>query len=245
MKIMILDTKEKMARLAAKRAAEILKEAITSRGQASFVAATGKSQLEFIENLINDSSIDWSKTTMFHLDEYIGLPATHPASFRSYLKERFIDKVHPGTIQLIIGDSEKPQKECERLNQIIKGKVIDIAFVGIGENGHLGFNDPTADFETETPFIIVDLDEACRRQQVGEGWFSNLSHVPEQAITMSIRQIMKSKHIVCSVPGKRKAQAVKNCLEKEISAKYPASILRNHPNAFIYLDENSALLLNK
>jgi glucosamine-6-phosphate deaminase len=245
MKLQILDTKEKAARLAARKAAGILREAIASKGRASFIAATGKSQLEFLENLVNDSSIDWSKTRMFHLDEYIGLPATHPASFRRYLKERFIDKVNPGAIQLINGDSENPEEECERLNQLIVGKTIDVAFVGIGENGHLGFNDPGADFETETPFIIVNLDEACRRQQLGEGWFSDLPDVPERAITMSIRQIMKSRHIVCTVPGKRKAQAVKNCLEKEISAEYPASILRRHPNAFIFLDKNSASLLGK
>ena len=245
MRCEIFGTKEEMAHAAAKNAAQILKEAILSKDRATFIVATGKSQFEFLENLTNDSSIDWTKTTMFHLDEYIGLPATHPASFCRYLKERFIDKVHPGMVHLIMGDTSEPEKECERLNRIIAGEEIDLAFVGIGENGHLAFNDPPADFETEKPFMIVDLDEACREQQYGEGWFSDIFDVPKQAISISIRQLMKSKHIICVVPGKRKAQAVKHCLEKEISPMYPASILRKHAHASIYLDTNSASLLSK
>jgi len=241
----IYETKEEMAQAAAKNAAQVLREAILSKNRATFIAATGKSQFEFLEYLTNDLSIDWTKTTMFHLDEYIGLPADHQASFCRYLKERFIDKVNPGMIQLIMGDTSKPEKECERLNRIIVGKEIDVAFVGIGENGHLAFNDPPADFETEKPFMIVDLDEACRRQQYNEGWFSSLSDVPKQAISISIRQLMKSKHIICVVPGKRKAQAVKHCLENEISPRYPASILRRHEHASIYLDTNSASLLSE
>jgi len=245
MRCEIFETKEEMARTAAKKAAQILKEAILSKGRAIFIMATGKSQFEFLENLTNDSSVDWSKTTMFHLDEYIGLSATNPASFRRYLKERFIDKVHPGMVHLIMGDLQNSEEECERLNRLITGEEIDVAFVGIGENGHLAFNDPPADFETESPFIIVELDEACREQQFGEGWFPNLSDVPKQAISITIRQLMKSKHIVCVVPGKRKAQAVKYCLEGEISPMYPASILRKHADAFVYLDKSSASLLSK
>ena len=245
MRCEIFETKEEMTRTAAKNAAQVLREAIFSKGRATFIAATGKSQFEFLKNLTNDLSIDWTKTTMFHLDEYIGLPAEHPASFCRYLKERFVDKVHPAMVHLIKGDTSEPEKECERLNKIITGKEIDVAFVGIGENGHLAFNDPPADFETEKPFMIVDLDEACRKQQYDEGWFSDLSDVPKQAISISIRQLMKSKHIICVVPGKRKAQAVKNCLEKEISPMCPASILRRHEHASIYLDTNSASLLSE
>ena len=245
MRYSIFETKNKLALTAAKNAAKILKQTIHSKGHATFIMATGKSQLEFIKNFTNESSFDWSKTTMFHLDEYIRLPATHPASFRKYLKERFIDKVHPGIVHLIKGDTNKPEEECQRLNKIIADEEIDAAFVGIGENGHLAFNDPPADFETNEPFIIVDLDDACRQQQYKEGWFSDLSDVPKQAISISIRQIIKSKHIICVVPGKRKAQAVKHCLEKEISVMHPASILRKHANAFIYLDKSSASLLSK
>jgi len=245
MRCEIFETKKQMAQTAAKKAIQILKEAILSKGHASFIAATGKSQFEFLENLVNDSSIDWSKTTMFHLDEYIGLPATHPASFRRYLKERFIDKVHPGRVHLIMGDMSGPEEDCEQLNKIIASKEIDVAFVGIGENGHLAFNDHPADFETEKPFMIVDLDEACRKQQYDESWFSDISDVPKQAISISVRQLMKSKNIICVVPDKRKAQAVKHRLEKAVSSMYPASILRKHAHAFIYLDKNSASMLNK
>jgi len=243
LEIKIFETKEEMGKAAAKKAAEILKKAIKEKNEAVFVAATGASQFEFLENLTGIPSIDWSKTVMFHLDEYIGISENHPASFRKYLKERLIDKVHPGTIYLINGDAEDPEKECERLNKIISKKEIDVAFVGIGENGHLAFNDPPANFNTEKPYIIVELDEACRRQQVGEGWFKSLDEVPKRAISMSIKQIMKSKNIICTVPDARKARAVKNCLEGEVSPYYPASILRKHKNVFLFLDKDSAKLL--
>jgi len=245
MEIRIFETKQEMGKAAAEKAAEILKKTIEEKGKATFVAATGASQFEFLENLTKISSIDWSKTVMFHLDEYIGLPEDHPASFRRYLKERLIDKVHPGIVYLINGDTRDPEKECERLNKIINEKEIDVAFVGIGENGHLAFNDPPADFETEKPYIIVELDEACRRQQLGEGWFKSLDEIPKRAISMSIKQIMKSKNIICTVPDERKARAVKNCLEGEVSPYYPASILRKHKSVFLFLDKDSAKLLKK
>ncbi|GAJ20624.1 unnamed protein product, partial [marine sediment metagenome] len=177
-----------MGKAAAAEAASILISAIKKKGNAVLVAATGASQFEFLENLTRISSIDWSKTTMFHLDEYIGIPETHPASFRKYLRERLIDKVHPGTVYLIKGDAENPELECQHLSEVISEKKIDVAFVGIGENGHLAFNDPPADFETERPYIVVMLDEACRRQQLSEGWFKTLDEVPKRAISMSIRQ---------------------------------------------------------
>lgn len=245
LEVKIFETKKEMGEAAAKKAAEILKKAIKEKNEAVFVAATGTSQFEFLESLTGTPSIDWSKTVMFHLDEYIGIPEDHPASFRKYLKERLIDKVHPGTVYLINGDARDPEKECERLNKTISKKEVDVAFVGIGENGHLAFNDPPADFNTEKPYIIVELDETCRRQQVGEGWFKSLDEVPKRAISMSIKQIMKSKSIICTVPDERKARAIKNCLEGEISPYYPASILRKHKSVFLFLDKDSAKLLNR
>lgn len=245
MKIKVLKTKYDMGKAAAEEAARILVDAIREKGEATFIAATGASQFEFLENLTDISSIDWSKTTMFHLDEYVGLPETHPASFRKYLKERFINKVHPGNVHLINGDAKDPELECERLNKIIKQKKIDVAFVGIGENGHLAFNDPPADFDTKKPYLVVELNDACRKQQLGEGWFKSLDEIPRQAISMSIKQIMKSKNIICTVPDSRKAQAVKDCLEGDITPDNPASILRNHESVFLFLDKDSTKLLKK
>lgn len=245
MKIRIFETKQEMGKAAAKEAARILINTIETKGEAVFVAATGASQLEFLENLTNTPSVDWSKTTMFHLDEYIGIPETHPASFTKYLKQRLIDKVHPGAVYLINGNAEDPESECERLGKIISEKEIDVAFVGIGENGHLAFNDPPVDFDTERPYILVELNEVSRRQQLGEGWFERFDDVPRRAISMSIKQIMKSKNIVCTVPDSRKAQAVKDCLEGNISPDHPASILRKHERVFLFLDKNSAKLLKK
>ena len=245
MKIQVLRSKEECGAAAADKAAEILRNAIAAEGHASFIAATGASQFEFLKVLTKQPSIDWERTTMYHLDEYIGLPEDHPASFRRYLRERLIDRVHPGKIHLIQGDVEDPYVECGRLSGIISLEKVDVAFVGIGENGHLAFNDPPADFDTEDPYIVVELDEACRRQQLGEGWFPSIEDVPRRAVSMSIRQIMKSQAIVCTVPDKRKARAVKQCLEGKVSPWYPASILREHSNAYIYLDRDSASLLQR
>ncbi len=245
MEIHILETKEGCGAAAADKAAEILEKAITANGRACFIAATGASQFEFLKALTGKTSIVWKRTTMYHLDEYIGLPEDHPASFRRYLRERLIDRVHPGTVHLIQGDAENPSAECRRIDRLLSGERVDVAFVGIGENGHLAFNDPPADFDTEEPYIVVELDEACRRQQMGEGWFRALEDVPVRAISMSIKQIMKSKAIICTVPDKRKAVAVKQCLEGEISPWHPASILRKHSSVFMYLDKDSASLLEK
>jgi glucosamine-6-phosphate deaminase len=182
---------------------------------------------------------------MFHLDEYIGLPITAPASFRKYLKERFIEKVPTLKSYYLIDGEADPNEECARLGSLIRQYPIDMAQVGIGENGHLAFNDPPADFDTEAPYIVVELDEACRRQQFNEGWFTTMEDVPKQAISMSIRQILKSEAILCSVPDERKARAVKDCIELPLSNLYPAGILRTHPNCTLYLDEASASLLTK
>ena len=243
--VKVYENKNSMGKAAAEEAARILVDAIKEKGEATFIVATGASQFEFLENLTSISSINWSKTTMFHLDEYVGIPETHPASFRKYLKEKLINKVHPGNVYLIKGDAKSPELECERLGKIIIQKEIDVAFVGIGENGHLAFNDPPADFDTKKPYLVVELDDACRKQQLGEGWFKSFDEVPKRAISMSIKQIMKSKNIICTVSDSRKAQAVKDCLEEEISPLCPASILRKHPQVYFYLDKNSASLIDK
>jgi glucosamine-6-phosphate deaminase len=243
MKKHIFPTSLEMARAAAVKAAGFLREAIARRGEAAYIAATGASQFEFLAFLAQEPGVEWAKTIMFHLDEYAGLPDTHPASFRRYLRERLIDRVHPGQVYLIQGDAADLGAECRRLNEIISQIAVDVAFVGIGENGHLAFNDPPADFATDEPYLLVELDEACRRQQLGEGWFPTLEDVPRQAISMSIRQIMKTSAIVCTVPDQRKAQAVLNTLISDISPLHPASILRRHPNAHLFLDEAAASML--
>ena len=183
--------------------------------------------------------IDWSVVTGFHLDEYIGIDVSHPASFRKYLKERFVDLVPIKEFNYVNGSIDA-EAECNRLGEIISRHPIDVAFVGIGENGHLAFNDPPADFETEEPYLVVNLDEACRRQQLGEGWFPTFDDVPKQAISMSIKQIMKSEHIICSVPDKRKAEAVKNTVKSKVSPMVPASVMQLHKSTWLYIDKNSS-----
>ena len=198
-----------------------------------------------LANLTATEGIDFSKVTMFHLDEYIALESDHPASFRKYLKERFVDKVRNlKAAYFVNGDAEEPQQECQRLGAIISEHPIDVALVGIGENGHLAFNDPPADFETEGPYIVVELDERCRKQQLGEGWFESFEQVPSRAISMSIRQIMKSARLIVTVPEKRKAEAVKNALEGQITPMCPASILQEHKNCKIFMDKDAASLLS-
>jgi glucosamine-6-phosphate deaminase len=241
----IFSDKTEMGKAGAAQASEILKNTIKEKGQANIILATGASQFEILNYLTQDKSTDWSKVVMFHLDEYIDLPKSHPASFRKYLQERFINKVGQlKAVHLINGEANSPEKECQRLNDIIRKHPIDLALVGIGENGHLAFNDPPADFKIEEPYIVVDLDEACRKQQMGEGWFKTLEDVPRKAISMSIKQIMKSRKIICTVPDQRKAEAVKNCQEGIVTNLHPASILQNHPDCTIYLDEDSASLLS-
>lgn len=243
MQIAIFPTKIGTAQAAAAKAAQLLQDAIIHNGHATFVAATGTSQFEFLDALTSIPDIDWAKTTMFHLDEYVGLPETHPASFRRYLKERLIERVHPGVVHLIRGDAPDPQAECRRLNRLIAGHEINVAFVGIGENGHLAFNDPPADFGVADAYIVVDLDEACRRQQMGEGWFASLADVPRCAISMSIQQIVRSQAIVCTVPDRRKAQAVRDCFTGKVTPLHPASILRQHARTYVFLDADAASLL--
>lgn len=242
MNIQRLDSKEDVGRTAAAVVAAYLRETIAQRGGARIVVATGASQFDFLAHLVEEPDIDWAKVTMFHLDEYVGLPADHPASFRRYLYERLIDRVHPGTVVLINGEAD-PVAECGRVGRLIREAPIDAAFVGIGENRHLAFNDPPADFETTEPFIVVHLDEASRKQQVGEGWFTALNQVPDEAISMSIHQIMAARRVFCIVPEARKAEAVRACLEGPVTPMKPASILQQHPVTTVYLDRDSASLL--
>jgi len=244
MKLEIFNTTHDLGVKAGTDAARLIREAIDSRGVANIILATGTSQFEPLQQLLSEN-IDWSKVVMFHLDEYVDLPVTHPASFRKYLGERFISKVPLLKAAYLIDGEANPENECKRLGKIIAQHPIDVALAGIGENGHLAFNDPPADFETEEPYIVVQLDEACKQQQMGEGWFQSINEVPPEAISMSIRQILKAKNIVCSVPGKRKAMAVKNCVEQPVSNLYPASILQNHSNCTLYLDTDSASLLTE
>lgn len=242
MQIEIYNTPHELGIASGKKAAQLIREAIETNGTANIILATGTSQFETLKQLLSED-IDWSKVTMFHLDEYIDLSITHPASFRKYLQERFISKVPSLKRAYLINGETNQLKECERLNKLISQHPIDVALVGIGENGHLAFNDPPADFETEEPYIVVELDEACRKQQMGEGWFKTIDEVPRKAISMSIKQIIKSKNIICAVPAARKAVAVKNCLTEEVSNIHPASILQEHENCTVYLDEDSAALI--
>ena len=242
MRIKVFEEKKDLGRAAAEQAASSIRNAIRESGRARIIAATGASQFEFLEALTNAAEIDWQRVEMFHLDEYIGLPMSHPASFRRFLYERLIQKTGISKYHLLDGDGD-PSASMRSAGEAILAAPIDIAFVGIGENGHLAFNDPPADFETEKPYVIVTLDEACRLQQVGEGWFANISETPKQAISMSIRQILKAKEIVAVVPDSRKAKAVEACIEGEISPRAPASILRRHENTTVYPDKNSAALL--
>jgi len=225
-------------------AAQSIRNAIAANGYANIILATGTSQFETLNQLIREQNIEWSKVVMFHLDEYIGLPVTHPASFRKYLQERFLSKVPPLKAAYLVNGERDEKEECAYLGTTIKNHPIDVALIGIGENGHLAFNDPPADFETEEPYIIVELNEACRRQQMGEGWFNSMEEVPRYAISMSVKQILKSKQIICSVPDSRKALAVKNTLEQPVSNLYPASILQLHSNCTCYLDKSSASMLS-
>jgi glucosamine-6-phosphate deaminase len=228
-----------MSRAAATHAAGALRETIRDRGNARIVAATGTSQFEFLDALTTAPGIDWTRVEMFHLDEYVGLAIDHPASFRKYLMERLIGKTGMTRYHLLDAEHDAA-RTAERNGWEIARAPIDMAFVGIGENGHLAFNDPPADFATERPYLIVTLDAACRRQQVGEGWFASIDDVPTQAISMSVRQILKSREIICVVPDARKAAAVKACIDGEVSPMAPASILQTHANATVYLDRDSA-----
>jgi glucosamine-6-phosphate deaminase len=242
--IKVFDDKRSLGLAAANQAADAIRTAIREKNRARMIAATGASQFELLDALTSASGIEWERVEMFHLDEYIGLPAEHPASFRNYLRTRLIDKV--GIVHHHLLDGERdPAAVIRTVGQALQSAPIDVALVGIGENGHLAFNDPPADFDTEEPYLVVTLDDACRRQQLGEGWFESLDDVPRQAISMGVRQILRASEIIAAVPDARKAKAVAACCEGDISPLAPASILRTHPNTTIYLDKSSAALLTK
>lgn len=243
--IRIVADKDTLGREAAKLGADAIRAAIATHGHANIIVATGASQFEMLGHLVRAEGIDWSKVTAFHLDEYVGLSEEHPASFRRYLRLRFVVPIG-GAVEFVPVDGEgDPVAETKRLNALIAGRRIDVCFAGIGENCHLAFNDPPADFETEEPYIVVTLDEACRNQQFGEGWFPSLKDVPERAVSMSIKQIMKSALIVLSVPDERKAAAAQAAVEGPVSPLYPASILQRHANTVLFMDPPAASLLKK
>lgn len=243
MVLKVFPDKKSLGAAAAAQAATAIRSAIRDRGTARVVAATAASQAEFLDALVKAPDLDWTRVELFHLDEYIGLPASHPGSFRKMLLELLVRPTGIKNYNLLDGDAD-PNEVCARVGRVLASAPVDIEFLGIGENGHIAFNDPPADFETEKPYLVVELDETCRRQQVGEAWFADISQVPKQALSMSVKQILKAKEILAVVPDTRKAQALKACFEGEISPMTPASILRRHPNATIYLDQNSAALLS-
>ena len=242
MNLRVFDDKSALAKATADEATRFIQEAIAARGRARIVVATGSSQIEFLEWLVTAPDIAWGQVELFHLDEYIGLSGDHPASFQHYIRERILARVTVGRAWLLDGAADA-EEECKRVGEAIAATPIDVTFAGIGENGHLAFNDPPADFDTEEPYIVADLAERGRMQQVREGWFASLEEVPRTAITMSIRQILKARAILCLVSGTRKAEAVNLCLEGDIGPMAPASALRLHQNATIFLDREAAALL--
>ena len=243
MRLRVLEDRDSVGKAAAAQAAAAIRRAIDEHGKARIIGASAASQSEFLEALTSTPGIDWERVELFHLDEYIGLPATHPASFCKFLQDRLIAKTGIIHFHLLNGEQD-PAEVIRCAKEAISTAPIHVAFVGIGENGHLAFNDPPADFETDEPYIVVNLDEACRRQQVGEGWFPDLEMVPTRAISMSVRQILKAKEVLAIVPGPKKARAVKACFEGPVGPMAPASVLRTHPNTTVYLDRESAALLS-
>ena len=238
-------SKNDLGKEAARIGAQKIRESISTQGEANIIVATGASQFEMLQHLTKENGIDWTKVTGFHLDEYIGIPIDHSASFRLYLWKRFVSKL-PVPIKAFhfINADQNPENECLRLERIINDIQINAAFIGIGENSHIAFNDPPADFETSDPYIIVNLDKDCQKQQLGEGWFESLDDVPDQAISMSVTQIMRSEMIICSVPDKRKASAVSKTIAGEVTTSCPASILQKHPDCSLFLDSGSASKIN-
>ena len=247
MEIVIGMNRTDMAAMAAARCAAAITAAIADRGEARVLFASAASQFEFIAALIARKEIDWTKVCGFHLDEYVGLSADHPASFRRFLRERFLAKL-PAPVKsftFVGGDAPDTAGECTRLEKLVREKPIDLACIGIGENGHIAFNDPPADFDTKAAYAVVALDEACRRQQVGEGWYPDLDHVPTHAFSMTVPQIMASKEIAVIVPDDRKAEAVATAVEGPLTNLCPSSVLRNHPACTLYLDPPAASKLAK
>jgi glucosamine-6-phosphate deaminase len=247
MKLTIGKDKLDMAQKAADAAAEKIRKAIAEKGEARIIVATGASQFEFLQALVKEEGIDWTKVTGFHLDEYVGIPVDHKASFRGYMRERFVSQT-PQPLKVfneVNGEAEDTDAEIARLEELIRVAPIDVACIGFGENGHIAFNDPPADFDSNRAYKVVPLDEKCRMQQVGEGWFPDLAAVPTHAFSMTVKQIMWSKAIVCTCPDERKAEAVRNCLEGCITNMVPGTILQMHPDCQVFIDPPAASLLAK
>jgi glucosamine-6-phosphate deaminase len=240
--IRVFPSKAELARAAAAHAIQSLEQLLGDVGTVRLLAATGASQLEFLAALATQSGVDWTRVELFHLDEYAGVGLDHPASFARYIKERIVEPRGIRKFHLLDGLRD-PDQIARQMSAELAAAPVQLAFCGIGENGHLAFNDPPADFEAAEPYIVVELDQACRRQQVGEGWFSSIDEVPKRAISISIPWLLKSGEILCVVPDRRKAEAVRACLQGPVSPMAPASILRVHPNAHIFLDVESAELL--
>ncbi|NLK13430.1 MAG: glucosamine-6-phosphate deaminase [Spirochaetales bacterium] len=239
--ITIADTPQELGKKAAKRIVDLLQAAIKEKGGARIILSTGASQFDTLEALLH-SDVDWSKVEMFHLDEYVGLPESHPASFRKYLKERFVSKINLKAAHYVDGEGDIKGK-IAKLSARIKEKPVDVGVIGIGENGHIAFNDPPANFDTTEPYMVVELDDRCKQQQVGEGWFATLNDVPKTAITMSPKQIMACKHIVSAVPYAVKAEAVYNTITSKVDPMVPATLLKTHPDWSLYVDRESAAKL--
>ncbi|MFO0943786.1 MAG: glucosamine-6-phosphate deaminase [Pirellulales bacterium] len=243
MRIAIAPDRPALGQFVALKAAEILRTVLQSKRTVNLVVATGSSQFEVLSSLVSQPDVEWNRVHGFHLDEYLGIADSHPASFCGYLKDRFVSRVPLASFHFMNG-TFPANKLKQQADAALSGHEIDLMLCGIGENGHLAFNDPPANFEAEDPYLIVELDEACRRQQVGEGWFDSMNSVPTQAISMSIRQIMKSKAILCTVPDRRKAEAVRNSVEGPVTNQVPASILQQHANTLLALDTGSSSLLS-
>lgn len=243
MKISVSKDSQALGAAAAKYVAEKINKAIAEKGSARIILSTGASQFDTLSALVKEN-VDWSKVTMFHLDEYVALPESHVASFRKYLKERFISKINLGAAYLVNGEGDTQATIAELTKELRKAPV-DVGLIGIGENGHIAFNDPPADFDTKEAYLVVNLDERCKKQQVGEGWFATVDDVPKQAISMSVYQIMQCKSIVSCVPHKVKAEAVMKTLANDTTNMIPATIMKTHPDFTLFLDENSASMADK
>ncbi|HWP51065.1 MAG TPA: 6-phosphogluconolactonase [Clostridia bacterium] len=238
MTITVKSTSAEMGSAAAAKAAEVLNTAIAENGQARLVLSTGASQFETISALIKQN-VNWSKVEMFHLDEYVNLPESHPASFRKYLKERFASQVTLKNAFFVNGEGDVAL-HIAQLTEELRKKPVDVGLIGIGENAHIAFNDPPADFETDEAYMVVNLDNKCKKQQVGEGWFETINDVPKQAITMTVNQILSCKTIISCVPHTVKAQAVKDTLTLAVTPLVPATVLKTHPNWHLFIDNDSA-----
>ena len=239
MYLSISKTSEEMGAIAAQKVKELIDKAVAEKGEARMMVSTGQSQFEFFETLVT-LDIPWDKVEIFHLDEYVDLPITHIASFRKYLKERFIDKVGSKRMNYITGEGDTAKTIAE-ITAAIREKPIDIGVIGIGENGHIAFNDPwVADFNDPAIIKAVTLDERCRTQQVNDGCFEKLEEVPTQALTVTIPGLCRAKYMFCSVPAATKAEAIGNMLNGEVTVDCPASILTTHEDAYLYTDRDAA-----